>query len=182
MDHPRLRGVADRDARITPIAAEGVVQGCDLLGLLLGVRCDDRELADCPQTCSVGDVYRASDEFKRLSEGTQSNYEVTMRRFEHPETWGLVAVRDLMPLAVQTARDSMKDTPVMANQMLSVSRTIWDWAIPLGLAQANPFDKLRDFDIPDRGHVPWPAWVVDYVRQHAWPDLVRMERLGIWVS
>jgi hypothetical protein len=90
-----------------------------------------------------------------------------------------MAARDLTPLAVQTARDAMKETPVMANQMLSVGRTIWDWAIPLGLAAANPFDKVRDFDIPDRGHVPWPAWVVEYVRAHAWPDLVRMERLGI---
>jgi hypothetical protein len=131
---------------------------------------------------SIGDLvvrYRASDEFTRLSEGTQSNYEVTMRRFEDADTWGFVAARDLSPLAVQTARDAMKETPVMANQMLSVGRTIWDWAIPLDLAKFNPFDKVKDFDIPDRGHVPWPSWVVDYVRAHAWPDLVRMERLGV---
>ena len=39
---------------------------------------------------SVGDLvarYRKSDEFTRLSEGTQSNYEVTMRRFEAHDTW-----------------------------------------------------------------------------------------------
>ena len=131
---------------------------------------------------SIGDLiarYRASDEFTRLSEGTQSNYEVTMRRFEGAETWGSVPVRDLTPLAVQTARDAIRETPVMANQMLSVGRTIWDWAIPLGLATANPFDKVKDFDIPDRGHVPWPAWAVEYVRATAWPDLVRKEWLGI---
>ena len=29
------------------------------------------------------------------------------------------------------------------------------------------------------GHIPWPTWVVDYVRDHAPPDLVRLERLGI---
>ncbi|WP_315797652.1 hypothetical protein [Bradyrhizobium sp. SZCCHNRI3043] len=128
---------------------------------------------------SVGDLiarYRASDEFKRLSEGTQSNYEVTMRRME---AQGLARVKDLTPLVVQTARDAMKETPVMANQMLSVGRTIWDWAIPLGLAMASPFDKVKDFDIPDRGHVPWPAWAVEHVRAHAWPDLVRMVRLGV---
>src|SRR3984957_4721152 len=73
----------------------------------------------------------------------------------------------------------MKDTPVMTNQMLSVGRTIWDWAIPLGLAVVNPFDKVKDFDIPDRGHVPWPSWVADYVGANAWPDLVGMERLGV---
>ena len=119
---------------------------------------------------SIGDLitrYRASDEFKRLSEGTQSNYEVHMRRFEAHDTWGMVAVRDLAPITVQTARDAMKETAVMANQMLSVGRTIWDWAIPLDLAKFNPFDKVRDFDIPDRGHVPWPSWVIDYVRTQA---------------
>jgi hypothetical protein len=128
---------------------------------------------------SIGDLiarYRSSDEFKRLSEGTQSNYEVTMRRMEQQ---GLVRIKDLTPLVVQTARDAMKETPVMANQMLAVGRTIWDWAIPLDLAAANPFDKVRNFDIPDRGHVPWPSWVIDHIRAHAWPDLVRMTRLGI---
>jgi hypothetical protein len=74
----------------------------------------------------------------------------------------MVAVRDLAPITVQTARDAMKETAVMANQMLSVGRTIWDWAIPLDLAKFNPFDKVRDFDIPDRGHVPWPSWVIDW--------------------
>jgi hypothetical protein len=102
-----------------------------------------------------------------------------MRRFEAHDTWGVVAVRDLAPITVQTARDAMKETAVMANQMLSVGRIIWDWAIPLDLAKFNPFDKVRDFDTPDRGHVPWPSWVIDYVRTHAWPDLVRMMRLGV---
>ncbi|WP_316196802.1 hypothetical protein [Bradyrhizobium sp. SZCCHNS3053] len=128
---------------------------------------------------SIGDLisrYRASDEFKRLADGTRTNYEVTMRRMEEQ---GAARVRDLTPFVVQTARDTMKATPVMANQMLSVGRTIFDWAIPLGLAEANPFEKVRDFDIPDRGHVPWPDWIVDHVRAHAWPDLVRMTRLGI---
>ena len=91
----------------------------------------------------------------------------------------MVPVNDLTPLAVQTARDAMKETPVMANQMLAVGRTIWDWAIPLDLAKLNPFEKIKDIDVPDRGHVPWPSWVIDYVREQAWPDLVRMERLGI---
>lgn len=131
---------------------------------------------------SIGDLiarYRDSEEFKKNADGTQSNYEVSMRRFEDRAGWGLLAVRKLEPIMVQALRDSMKDTPVMANQMLSVGTTIWDWAIPLNLAKANPFDKVKDLEIPDRGHVPWPSWVIDYVRQHATPDLVRMMRLGV---
>ncbi|WP_454629713.1 hypothetical protein [Bradyrhizobium cenepequi] len=131
---------------------------------------------------SVGDLvgrYRDSEEFKQNSEGTQTNYEVHMRRFELREGWGLLAVRDLEAISVQTLRDAMKETPVMANQMLSVGTTIWDWAIPLGLAKINPFEKVKDLEIPDRGHVPWPAWVIEYVSRHATPDLVRMMKLGI---
>ena len=73
-----------------------------------------------PTSCSAGSIgdlvtrYRASDEFKRLSEGTQSNYEVHVRRFEAHDTWGMVAVRDLAPITVQTARDAMEETAVMA--------------------------------------------------------------------
>src|SRR2546430_17460332 len=52
----------------------------------------------------------------------------------------------------------------LSDRNLANGRTIWDWAILLGLAVVNPFDKVRDFDIPDRGHVPWPSWVVDQVR------------------
>lgn len=41
----RVQGVADREARIPPVASEGVVHGCDLPGILLGVRCDDSDWA-----------------------------------------------------------------------------------------------------------------------------------------
>jgi len=119
------------------------------------------------------------DEIVRTYPTKAAAYDVHMRRFEAAEGWGTLPARNLMPIAVQSARDAMKETPVMANQMLSVGRTIWDWAIPLDLAKVNPFDKVKDFDIPDRGHVPWPAWVIDYVRANAPPDLVRMGRLGV---
>jgi hypothetical protein len=45
--------------------------------------------AACPAG-SIGDLitrYRASEEFKKNSESTKSNYEVHMRRFENREGW-----------------------------------------------------------------------------------------------
>lgn len=143
-----------------------------------------RQSGRLPTACQAGSIgeliarYRGSEEFKRLSENTRTNYEVHLRRFEDPDTWRFVSVADLTPLVVQTARDVRKDTPVMANQMLAVGRTVWDWAIPYDLAKVNPFDKVRDLAIPDRGHVPWPEWVSDFVFAHAWPDLKRMAQLG----
>ncbi|PXW61581.1 hypothetical protein C7450_10398 [Chelatococcus asaccharovorans] len=126
--------------------------------------------------------YRESEEFKSLGEGTQATYEVHMRRFENPEGWGLSPAKDLSPFAVKLLRDSIRGTPVMANQMVSVGRTIWAWGIPLGLlgkTPHNPFEHVKDLDIPDRGHVPWPEWARTYVIENAPADLVRLVKLGV---
>lgn len=131
---------------------------------------------------SIGDLverYRDSSEFKSLSTSTQSSYGVSLNRFKRPDTWGLLPIRDLTPIAVMAARDACSNTPSQANHMLACGRTLWDWAIPLGLADVNPFDKVRDLVLPDRGHVPWPAWAIEFVRTNAPPDLVRMVRLGV---
>ena len=81
--------------------------------------------------------------------------------------------------AVVAGRDVLKDTPGIANQMLSVGRTLYAWALPLGLCNANPFIHVKPLPMADKGHIPWPKFVVDYVLEKASPDLVRLTRLGI---
>jgi integrase len=133
-------------------------------------------------TGSVGALvaaYRASEDFGRTADKTKSTYGVHLDRFADPAAWGLLHVRDLTPVGVLAARDALKETPVMANQMLSVGRTLWDWAIPLGLADTDPFDKVKPLDVPDRGHVPWPSWAVDMAIATAPGDLVRLVQLGL---
>jgi hypothetical protein len=145
----------------------------------------ERRIADAPTIFPAGSVgelverYRASEEFKSKSESTQSSYSVHLRRFSAPEAWGLLRVRDLTPAGVLAARDALKTTLGMANHMLSCGRTLWNWAIPLDMAENNPFERVKPFEVLDRGHVPWPQWVTDYVITHASPDLVRLARLGI---
>src|SRR6202011_5948126 len=80
---------------------------------------------------------------------------------------------------VLAARNAMKNTPPMANQMLAVGRTLWDWAIPLDYVEINPFEKVKDLDDADCGHVPWPRWGITYVDEHAPEDIRRLMRLGI---
>ena len=122
--------------------------------------------------------YRASEDFQRLADSTRASYEVSLGRFEKSEAWGPLRVRDLTPAGVLAARDALKTTPHMANQMLAVGRTVWDWAIPLAMADSNPFDKVRDLEVADRGHVPWPRWVFQRVLEHAPEDLRRLAVLG----
>jgi hypothetical protein len=76
-------------------------------------------------------------------------------------------------------RDSKRDTAGMANHMLSVGRTLWKWAGPLGIVDGNPFLGVADLETDDAGHIPWPRWASDHVLQTAPPDLVRLVRLGL---
>lgn len=130
---------------------------------------------------TVGELvtrYRLSEDFAKLADKTKSTYSVHLDRFADREAWGLLNARHLTPTGVLAARDLQKETPVMANQMLAVGRTLWDWAIPLGMADINPFDKVKPLDVADRGHVPWPTWAVEMVLATAPGDLVRLVKLG----
>lgn len=143
-----------------------------------------RRQGEVPPTFPTGSVadlvtrYRASYEYQKLSESSKSAYDVTLNRFIRPDGWGLLRARDLTPAACLAGRDSLTETPGMANQMLAVGRTVWNWGIPLALVNNNPFDKIPDLDIPDRGHVPWPAWAIEHALAHVPEDLRRLIVLG----
>jgi len=66
----------------------------------------------------------------------------------------------------------------MANHMLSVGRSLWNWGRAVGV-HSNPFAGIANLEIGDTGHIPWPGWIVELVCKTAWPDLVRMVRLGL---
>jgi hypothetical protein len=119
--------------------------------------------------------YRNSEDFKKLSESTKASYSVHLNRFEI--AWGTLPY-ELPPGAVIALRDSLADTPGMANHMLSVGRTLWKWGRSIG-SLCDPFLGVAKFDVGDVGHIPWPAWVIELVCRTAWPDLVRMVRLGL---
>jgi hypothetical protein len=123
--------------------------------------------------------YRSDDAYLRLEQATRECYDVHLNRFQKPEAWGLLETTRLTPFAVKTARDAIKATPVMANQMLSVGNTLYDWGMLFGLATANPFEKVPPLEVVDRGHIPWPPWALGYVAEHAPADLRRLVRLGV---
>jgi hypothetical protein len=125
------------------------------------------------------DLFRNDDAFKSLSPRTQEVYGLHLDRFAKPDAWGLLPAKQLTPPAVKKARDGLVGTPGMANQMLSVGRTLYSWAIPLGYVSTNPFEHVGPLDIPDRGHVPWPRWALDAVLANVPEDLRRMVRLGV---
>jgi hypothetical protein len=123
--------------------------------------------------------YKADDAYTRLAPHTRAVYDIHLGRMAKPEAWGFLKADSLTPFAVKKGRDALKATPGMANQLLSVGSTLYNWAMIYGKAATNPFEPVPWLEVPDRGHVPWPQWVAAHVEQHATPDLVRMVRLGI---
>jgi hypothetical protein len=125
------------------------------------------------------DQYREDDAFKRLAPRTQTVYNLHLNRLSKPDVWGMLPAKLLTAPAVKAARDALSQTPGMANQMLSVGRTLYAWAIPMGLVNNNPFENVGPLEIPDRGHVPWPQWALEEVLASVPEDLRRMVRLGV---
>jgi len=121
--------------------------------------------------------FRDSEDFKANAESTRTSYGLHLDLFE--TVWGLLPAKNLTGEGVMQLRDSKKDTPGMANHMLSVGRTLWKWAGPLGIVEGNPFLGVADLETDDTGHIPWPSWASDHVLQTAPPDLVRLVRLGL---
>ena len=119
--------------------------------------------------------YRESEDFKSLSESTRTSYSLHLDRIDR--AWGQLSF-ELGDGAVLAIRDNLSATPGMANQLLSVGRTVWKWGASIGV-RLNQFLLVKDLPVPDRGHIPWPAWTVERVCDHAWPDLARMVRLGV---
>jgi hypothetical protein len=119
--------------------------------------------------------YRESEDFKTLSESTRTSYALHLDRID--AAWGPLSF-ELSDGVVLALRDHLAGTPGMANQLLSVGRTVWKWGASIGV-KSNQFLLVKDLPIPDRGHIPWPAWAVEEVCKNASPDLVRMVRLGM---
>jgi len=82
-----------------------------------------------------GSVGCASDEFQRNAESTQKGYNVCLNRF--CTAWGEFGVNELNPPAVLAGRDALKETPGMANFMLSVGRTLIFMGNPARLCQVE---------------------------------------------
>jgi hypothetical protein len=137
-----------------------------------------KPIKPAPLEGSVGFLiqrFRDSADFKRLSESTQASYGVHLNRFA--AAWGALSY-NLPHGAVIALRDSMTATPGMANHMLSLGRSLWNWGHSIGV-QSNPFLAVGNLEVGDVGHIPWPEWTVELVCKTAWPDLVRMVRLGL---
>jgi integrase len=74
--------------------------------------------------------------------------------------------------------DQMSSTPVAANLMLTVLRTLLEFGVPRGYRDDNPAIGVKKLKIEDSGHSPWTEQGYTYVMAHAPTNLRRVAFLG----
>jgi integrase len=88
------------------------------------------------------------------------------------------------PVAAMTRRDiyslmdRMSGTPVAANYMLSVLRSLLEFGVQRGYRNDNPAVGIKRYKVDDTGHSPWPEAGYAFVMEHAPTTLRRMAFLG----
>jgi integrase len=88
------------------------------------------------------------------------------------------------PVAAMTRRDiyalldQMSDTPVAANLMLAVLRSLLEYGVPRGYRDDNPAIGIKRLKVEDSGHRPWPEEGYRYVMEHAPTHFRRLAFLG----
>lgn len=120
--------------------------------------------------------YRGSPEWDHLSEATKKDYAIYLNRileFAAERDVRLMTRRDVYDL-----RDSLSATPVAANHMLSVLKTVIEWGIPRGYREDNPIIGVDKLEIDQQGARPWPEAGYRFVLTYAPDDLRRMAFLG----
>jgi len=111
------------------------------------------------------------------SENTRQNYEISLRRIE--AAWGDLPVNGLTAMGIYKLRDQFGSTPVQANHLVSVLRTVIAWGIPRGYSERNPALEVIAIDILNEQNArPWPEEAFRVVLQEAPEHLRRAAFLG----
>ena len=115
--------------------------------------------------------YKLSPEFSRRAHATQRDYSRYLDIVS--KAWGQLHVGSVRPKHVLQLRDAWSDTPVAANHLLSVLKTLINWGIPREFAESNPCIHVPKLEIDEGGARPWPLWAYGLIQKHAREDIQR---------
>ena len=116
-------------------------------------------------------AYKVSPEFTKRSVVTQRDY---ARYLDIVSTaWGKNHVGSLRPKHVIQMRDAWAETPVAANHLLSVLKTLINWGIPREFSEANPCVYVPKLKVDEEGARPWPMWAYSLIEEHGSEEMRR---------
>jgi integrase len=121
--------------------------------------------------------YKVAPEFTKRAEATQRDY---VRYLDIvSETWGNLLVASLRPKHVLQLRDAWAETPVAANHLLSVLKTLINWGIPREFSESNPCIHVPKLEVEEGGARPWPLWAYGLIEKHAREHMQRAVLLAL---
>src|SRR5262249_42285561 len=118
-----------------------------------------------------------NEKWRGYSANTRQNYNISLDRIE--AAWGSLPVGGLTVIGVYRLRDQFATTPVQANHLVPVLRTLLAWGIPRGYGERNPALDVVAIDIRDEQNArPWPEDAFRLVLHEAPEHLRRAAFLG----
>jgi integrase len=121
--------------------------------------------------------YRASSKWQKLRQRTQEHYSHQLERIA--DAWGELAVDGLTVKGIFALRAKYEATPVAANHLVSVLRTLLGWGLEHGYGSRNPANDVNALEIVDEEKAkPWPEWAYQLVLAGAPEHLQRAAFLG----
>jgi integrase len=121
-------------------------------------------------------AYKVAPEFTKRAETTRRDY---CRYLDLVSTaWGNLHVGNVRPKHVLQLRDAWADSPVTANHLLSVLKTLINWGIPREFSETNPCIHVPKLEVDEQGARPWPAWAYSLINEHACDGIQRAVALA----
>jgi hypothetical protein len=91
--------------------------------------------------------------------------------------WGDVQVSGLTMAGIFRLRAQFENTPVAANHLVSMLRTLLDCGLSHGYGERNPADDVENLEIDNERHAkPWPEEAYEIVLKVAPKRLVYLAR------
>lgn len=120
--------------------------------------------------------YKRSPEFMKRAEATKKDYERYLDIVS--KAWGPLHVASCRPKHVIHLRDKWARTPVAANHLLSVLKTLINWGIPREFCDTNPCVYVPKLETDEEGARPSPLWAYNLIDQCGREDVIRAVMLA----
>jgi hypothetical protein len=115
--------------------------------------------------------FKTSAEWTRLRPNTRRDYLIYLDRVER--AWGALVVSGLTAVGIYALRDRYAATPVAANHLAAILRSLMAWGIKRGYHDRNPAIDVTPIEISDiKGARPWPEAAYQLVLDRA-PEVLR---------
>jgi hypothetical protein len=121
--------------------------------------------------------YKSSPKWQKLRPRTRDHYAHHLSRIE--AAWGGMPVEGLTIQGIFALRAKFEVTPVAANHLVSILRTLLDYGLQHGYGATNPAASVKPIEIVDEENaMPWPETAYKIIMETAPEHLRRAVFLG----